>query len=67
MDHNNVKLSRVKSSGWLVEKVGAGPLRGAVKARRRVRGKWDDVTAGRSIPWGGPVRSAQQPTSEDTC
>ena len=49
------------------EKVEDEPLRGAAKAKRRLKGKWDDVTAGRSIPWGGPVRLAQQTTSEDTC
>lgn len=51
-------------------KAGVGPLRGAVKAKRRIKGKWDDVTAGSGWWWAGgggeAVRLAQQP-SEDAC
>lgn len=39
MDHNNVKLSRVKSSGWLVEKGGRWATKRSCQGKKEDKGE----------------------------
>lgn len=39
MDHNNVKLSRVKSSGWLVEKGGRWATKRSCEGKKEDKGE----------------------------
>lgn len=48
------------------KKAGVGPLRGAMKAKRRIKGKWDDVTAG-SGWWGVGESSEISPATVRGC